>query len=138
MLLNCHLDAAVNLLARHMSLSSPIVAWGLQQGMHVTGTQNPAQYFREIRRYTAAAVSSGVTQDVLLFAGQGDHLVPMRQFTEQISALTNARSLTARLFSGVESAQNHVQVGNLGLALRVIINWLEQTTARKSHNGGDL
>lgn len=39
--------------------------------------------------------------------------------------LTNARSVTARLFTREESAQNHCQAGNYGLALRTIVNWLD-------------
>lgn len=129
LLLHAHFDGAVSLLARRMSRSSPITAWGLQQGMHVTGTDTPAQYLRAIARYNTASVSSRVSQDVLLLAGREDHLLPIHQFTEQISALTGARSVTARLFTRAESAQNHVQVGNLGLAFRVMQSWLEQNVS---------
>ena len=34
--------------------------------------------------------------------------------------------MTARVFTRAESAQNHCQIGNLGLALRVILAWLEE------------
>jgi hypothetical protein len=34
------------------------------------------------------------------------------------------RSLTARLFTRAEQAQNHVQVGNMGLAFRTMIDWM--------------
>jgi len=61
----------------------------------------------------------------LLLAGREDHYVPVRQFHQQIRMLTNARSVTARLFTGSESAGNHCQVGNYGLALRTIVNWLD-------------
>ena len=94
--------------------------------MHVFGTDSPAQYLRAIARYNTASVSSRVSQDVLLLAGREDHLVPIHQFTDQIASLTGARSVTARLFTRAESAQNHVQVGNLGLAFRVMQSWLEQ------------
>ena len=39
--------------------------------------------------------------------------------------LKNARSITARLFTRSESAENHCPVGNYGLALRTIVNWLD-------------
>jgi hypothetical protein len=35
------------------------------------------------------------------------------------------RSLTARLFTRAEQAQNHCQTGNMGLAFRVILDWME-------------
>ena len=39
--------------------------------------------------------------------------------------LKNAHSITARLFTRGESAQNHCQSGNQGLALKTIVNWLD-------------
>ena len=70
-------------------------------------------------------VSSRITQDVLLMAGAEDHDVPLAQLGAQIQTLTNARSVTARVFTRAESAQNHCQMGNLGLSLRVILGWLD-------------
>ena len=98
--------------------------------MHVTGTPTPAAYLHAIQRYTAAEISSRVTGDVLLLAGSEDHYVPMAQFYKQIAALTNTRSLTARLFTRAESAQNHCQAGNFGLALQVITAWLDSQAPR--------
>ena len=89
----------------------------------------PAAYLQAIQRYTAAGISSRVTQDVLLLAGSEDHYVPVEQFYIQIAALTNTRSLTARLLTRAESAQNHCQAGNYGLAFQVITAWLDSPAA---------
>ena len=129
-LLRLKLDGLVNGLARRAATRSLLIEWGLNQAMHVTGTPTPAAYLHAIQRYTAAEISSRVTQDVLLLAGSEDHYVPVAQFYEQIAALTNTRSLTARLFTRAESAQNHCQAGNFGLALRVITAWLDSQEAR--------
>ena len=51
--------------------------------------------------------------------------VPIEQWHQQIRMLTNARSITARLFTRSESAQNHCQAGNYTLALTTIVNWLD-------------
>ena len=59
-------------------------------------------------------------------AGSKDHNVPMEQWHDQIRMLKNARSITARLFTQSESAQNHCQVGNYSLSLRTIVNWLDE------------
>ena len=53
-----------------------------------------------------------------------DHYVPLHQFYDQIRWLTGARSITARLFTRSEQAQNHVHIGNVGLSLRVIVDWI--------------
>jgi hypothetical protein len=48
----------------------------------------------------------------------------------QIAALTNVRSMTARLFTEVDQAQNHCQEGNIGLGLRLITDWIDLMLSR--------
>jgi hypothetical protein len=113
---------------------SLVITWGVRQGMHVTGTSTPYQYFREAKRYRTEDISPLVEQDVLLLGGAEDHYVPLHQFHDQLRWLTGARSLTARLFTRQEQAQNHVHVGNVGLSLRVIADWI---TERQRRDGGN-
>jgi hypothetical protein len=66
-------------------------------------------------------------------AGQEDHYIPLHQFFDQGVMLTNVRSLTSRLltsrlFTRKETAQNHCQLGNVGLSIEVIVNWANQMT----------
>jgi hypothetical protein len=89
------------------------------------------------RQYHTTTISANVTQDVLLLAGAEDHYVPVSQFNEQIATLKHARSLTARLFTREEQAQNHCQVGNFGLALRTIIAWIDGLQARDEDLAAD-
>lgn len=44
----------------------------------------------------------------------------------QVKALRNARSITERIFTRKEQAQNHCQIGNIGLALQVMAAWMEE------------
>ena len=44
----------------------------------------------------------------------------------EINMLKNVRSLTFRLFTDKEDAQNHCNVGNGQLTIDVICNWIEQ------------
>ncbi len=60
-----------------------------------------------------------------MLAGAEDHYVPTQQFHAQMKALVNAWSVTGRIFTRMENAQNHCQVGNVRLALDVIIDWIE-------------
>ena len=106
------------------------IAWGVRQGMHVTGTRTPYQYFRAAQRYRTQDISPLVEQDVLLLAAAEDHYVPLHQFHDQIRWLTRARSLTARLFTRQEQAQNHVHVGNVGLSLQVMADWITERQRR--------
>ena len=120
----------VNVLAGSVMRHSLVAEWGLKQGMHVTGTSSPYEFLREAMRYETGSVSADLTQDVLVLAGAQDHYVPVQQLTQQIDLLTNAGSVTARLFTRSEQAQNHVQVGNLRLSLDTVVGWLEGLDAR--------
>jgi pimeloyl-ACP methyl ester carboxylesterase len=115
----------VNVMAKRAARNSPIASWGLETGMHVTGTSSPYGYFQSTRAYVTADVSALIKQDVLLLAGSEDHLVPMAHFHQQMKMLKNARSITARLFTKSDHAQSHCQVGNYGLAFGTIVNWLD-------------
>ncbi len=43
----------------------------------------------------------------------------------QVRALENAASVTPKAFTSDDHAENHCQIGNLGLALSVMAEWLE-------------
>lgn len=122
-----HLRAApvVNAMAERVAKKSPVAEWGIAEGMHVTGTTSPYEFFQKAKQFHTADVSTLVKQDVLLLAGSEDHYVPVQQLYQQMKMLGNARSITARLFTRSESAENHCQAGNYGLALRTIVNWLD-------------
>jgi hypothetical protein len=51
---------------------------------------------------------------------------------KQVAALVNARSITERIFTSAEHAENHCQVGNMGLALDVMSDWLLQTDEKSA------
>ena len=123
----------VNWMIARVARRSPVVQWGIQQGKHVTGTTTAFEYLQTIKQFRTADVSASIRQDVLLLAGSEDHYVPMEQWHQQIRMLKNARSVSARLFTRSESAQNHCQVGNYGLALRTIVNWLDEMLVEKSN-----
>ena len=124
-LMKARQEHLVNVLLEQVMQKSLVTEWGIKQGMHVMGSQTPYEFLQKVRLYRTALFSARVTQDVLLMAGAQDHLVPLNQFSDQIATLTQVRSLTARLFTRFDQAQEHIQVGNIGLAVRVIIDWLD-------------
>jgi hypothetical protein len=65
-----------------------------------------------------------VRQDVLLLASREDHFIPFRLHKEQLRRLTAARSVSDRVFTREDHAHNHCQIGNIGLALSVMAEWL--------------
>ena len=125
-LLRLRAASVVNWMVARVAQNSPVVQWGLYEGMHVTGTHTAFEFLQAFTKFETADVSASITQDVLLLAGSEDHYIPIEQWYAQIKMLKNARSITARLFTRGESAQNHCQSGNQGLALKTIVTWLNE------------
>jgi pimeloyl-ACP methyl ester carboxylesterase len=121
---------AVNRLTSRAMSKSLVAAWGLRQGMHTTGTATSYDFLRGTKEYETASVSEGVTQDVLLLAGSHDHYVPARQLASQLDSLTSARSVTVRVLTQSENAQNHVHIGNTELSLQVMTAWMSGLDTR--------
>ncbi len=116
----------LNALLERLAKENLMLEWVLNQGLHTTGSQTPYDFLRKIKLYNTSEISEKVEQDVLLLAGQEDHYIPLNQFFEQGEALKNVRSLTMRMFTKKENAQNHCHIGNIGLSIEVILNWLEE------------
>ncbi len=70
--------------------------------------------------------SERVTQDVLLMVGEHDAFQPPVLARAQADALTAARSVSTRVFTKAEHADQHCQMGNLDLACSVLTRWLAQ------------
>ena len=122
----------VNAAVAAVRASDLLTDWVLAQGERVLGVASPAEVFHTWREYITADISSDVRQDVMLMAGAKDHYIPLHMLPDQMMTLTNAHSVTSRVFTEAESAQNHCQIGNMGLALKVILGWLDETGGRKS------
>jgi hypothetical protein len=126
-LLTARARGAINAVADWAVGRKPVSQWGLRQGMHVTGTATPYDFLRSTTAMTTRKISHLVRADVLLLAGADDHYVPLRQLGRQAGTLTNARSVTTRIFTAAEQASNHCQLGNIGAAARLMIAWLDLT-----------
>jgi hypothetical protein len=95
--------------------------------MYITGKDRSIDTFDTFFQLNEENLHSDkVVQDVLILTGKKDHFIPFKMHKMQVAALTNARSVTARVFTEEDQAQNHCQVGNLGLALEVMAEWLEE------------
>ncbi|MDX1435601.1 MAG: alpha/beta fold hydrolase [Anaerolineales bacterium] len=105
----------------------PQETWGVENLMYISKTGTPYEASMAILQFNKETLKSDlVTQDVLILTGEEDHFIPMKLHDLQINALTNAHSVTARVFTRDEHGQNHCQVGNIGLALETMSGWLEE------------
>jgi pimeloyl-ACP methyl ester carboxylesterase len=98
--------------------------WSLTHGMHTCGGQTPFDFLKWAQDLNLETVSDQISQDTLIIAGSKDHLVPPEQLWRQASALTNAHSVTTRLFTEFENAAEHCQVSNTSVVVGEIHRWL--------------
>jgi pimeloyl-ACP methyl ester carboxylesterase len=117
----------INRALQKAAKSDNVIAWSFDHGMHVSGTANPFEYLQWTQQMSTKRISHKLTQDYLLLGAKDDHLIPLQQFYQQAESLTNLRSFTSRLFTSSQHASSHCQIGNQGLANRVIRDWLVQT-----------
>jgi len=122
-------DELLDLTLPRLARQSPVLEWGIAQARHVFGREKPAGTFRAAQTFHTRDVSERVRQHVLLLAGDRDHYVPLSQLWDQMRLLSNARSITARVFTAQEQAQAHCQVGNLPLAISTISDWAHRIAA---------
>lgn len=97
--------------------------WLILQGYHVFGVHSICDYINSLKKYNTKKISKYITQDILLLAGEDDIYTPF--FNKQKKALVNAQSVSGRIFTRSESASHHCQVGNIGLVLDYILDWID-------------
>jgi pimeloyl-ACP methyl ester carboxylesterase len=101
-------------------------SWFVNNLMYITNKEVPIEGFDVLLKINEENLHSDlVKQDVLILTGRHDHLIPFKIHNMQVKALTNARSVTGKVFTKEENAQNHCQIGNLGLALDVMVKWID-------------
>jgi pimeloyl-ACP methyl ester carboxylesterase len=122
-----HLRGLSNWMSLRKMKSDEMHAWSLGNLMYITCKDTPMDAFDVAANMNAANLHSElVTQDVLILTGREDHFIPFKMHDMQVKALTDAASVTGRVFTREEHAQNHCQIGNLGLALKEMAAWLER------------
>ncbi|MFC1873592.1 hypothetical protein ACFLW3_02135 [Chloroflexota bacterium] len=107
-------------------------SWFVNNLMYMTKKDVPIEAFDVLMGFTEKNLHSDlVKQDVLILTGREDHMVPFKMHDMQVKALTKAKSVTARVFTQEDHAQNHCQMGNIGLALDVMREWIEIISGEK-------
>jgi len=104
--------------------------WMIGNLMYIANAKEPIEATDLMLNLNASNLHSElVKQDVLILTGKDDHFVPFKMHDMQMQALANARSVTARVFIKEDQAQNHCQIGNIGLALDVMLNWINKVSS---------
>lgn len=99
--------------------------WGINNLMYITKKNTPLEASQVMLDLNEANLHSElVKQDVLILTGAEDHFIPLKMHYKQVKALTNAKSVTERIFMRETQGHNHCQVGNIGLALETMKDWM--------------
>ena len=117
----------MNTMAEWKMKRMPQEKWGAENMMYIMQADTLLEGSQRMLEFNKAHIQSHrVTQDVLILTGAEDHFIPMKLHHLQVKALTNARSITERIFTEAEQGHNHCQVGNIGLALDVMAQWMAE------------
>lgn len=127
-LLKLRLKGLLNILLKIGMKKDPYMHWGIDHGMKVMGCQTPAHFMSAIKEFTLSPIVKEIHQDVLLMHGNEDHFIPMEQFIQLKQNLTETKSLTTKVFTRDENAQNHCMFGNIDLVIQTIANWMNTPT----------
>jgi pimeloyl-ACP methyl ester carboxylesterase len=112
---------------KFMRNKDKVSIWMVKHMMYITKKDKPLDALESYVFMNDRNIhSERITQDVLLLLGEKDHFIPIKMLDMQVKALTNARSVSTRVFTKEEHAENHCQVGNIGLALEVMLKWFDE------------
>jgi pimeloyl-ACP methyl ester carboxylesterase len=126
--LRLRLQPLVNLAAKGEMARDPLAEWGIKHGSYAFGVRSPYHYLAMTGRFQLLDIADLITQDFLLLGATKDHFIPLDFYKDEIDCLKNVRSLTFRLFTAQEQAENHCNAGNTRLALDTITAWIAEMT----------
>jgi len=120
-------EGLMNYLSEMKIRKDPAHTWSVHNAMYITKTKTPMGAMKTLLQLNEKNLHSElVKQDVLILTGAEDHFIPLKMHDMQVKALVNAKSVTGRIFTEKDQAQNHCQIGNVGLALDVMLKWLAE------------
>ncbi|MCR5212612.1 MAG: alpha/beta hydrolase [Lachnospiraceae bacterium] len=123
-LMKLHARPLLNFVFGKKARKSPIIDWGIKHGCYAYEASDAYSYAKKLKLYDIAPVADQITQDVLILGANGDHFIDYHLIGKEINMLRNVRSLTFRLFTDKEEAENHCNVGNGKLAIDEILSWI--------------
>ena len=124
-----HARPLINLVFRKKAKKEPVIDWGIKHGCYAYEAKDAYGYAKKLRLYDLEPVADRITQDMLIIGASQDHFIDYRLIGREINMLKNVKSLTFRLFTDKEDAQNHCNVGNGKIVLDTICSWIQSIDA---------
>lgn len=130
-LMKLHARPLLDLVFGKKAKKSPIIDWGIKHGCYAYEAKDAYSYAKKLKLYDIAPVADQITQDMLILGASGDHFIDYHLIGKEINMLRNVRSLTFRLFTDKEEAENHCNVGNGKLAIDEILSWITRIGSKE-------
>lgn len=116
----------INAFIKSLMRKEIIVDWAVTHGQYITGTKSPYEFYVHLMKHTLKDHLDDIRCDTLLLAGENDHYIPRSHYSILMDGITNAKSLTGKMFTEAEGGAEHCQNGRPELAINYIINWLNR------------
>ena len=124
-----HARPLINFVFEKKAKKEPVIDWGLKHGCYAYEAKDAYGYAKKLKLYDLEPIADKITQDMLIIGANQDHFIDYRLIGREINMLKNVKSLTFRLFTDKENAQNHCNVGNGKIVLDTICNWIQSIDA---------
>ena len=125
-LMKLHARSILNFVFNMKAKKDPLIDWGLKHGMYAYEARDAYEYAKKLKLYDLEPIADRITQDMLIVGANQDHFIDYRLIGREINMLKNVKSLTFRLFTDKEDAQNHCNVGNGKLVIDEILGWIDR------------
>lgn len=107
-----------------VSKKKGIQGWQTYQLSNIT-RKNPLEAFEySLNMNEENLASHQIKAHVLYLTGKDDHFVPYKMHDWQVKLFTGCKSFADKVYTRETQANNHCQVGNIGLMLDDILLWL--------------
>ena len=124
-----HARPLINLVFGKKAKKEPVIDWGIKHGCYAYEAKDAYGYAKKLKLYDIEPAADKITQDMLIIGANQDHFIDYRLIGREINMLKNVKSLTFRLFTDKEDAQNHCNVGNGKVVLDTICSWIHSIDA---------
>lgn len=125
LLINLKAAWIINGIFNSAAKKESIIDWGLKHGMYAYEADSAYNYIKKLEKYDIKPIADKIAQDILILGANKDHFIDYGMIGKEINMLKNVRSLTFRLFTDKEQAQDHCNCGNTKLALDTICKWVQ-------------
>lgn len=123
-LFNIRAEKIINAIINNLMKKKLMIDWVVSHGQYITGTKSPYEFYIHLMKHTLKDIMSDIKCDTLLLAGENDHYIPQSHYFTLMEGITNAKSLTGKMFTKAEGGAEHCQIGSHELSTNYIVNWI--------------